>query len=394
MRASPTPAGRPSPQEAGGRLGSLFDTHGHMVLGLCRFLLRDADEAQDATQQTFLSAYRGLLGGTEPRSAAPWLAEIARNECRARIATRMREPLPLSATMESTGDDPADAADQAEQLDALKAAIAELPERQREAVVLRDFYGLSYREVAAAMTVSVPVVESLLFRARRRLGRRLGTLPRLAQGALTVPLVLRDELARSIPGFDAAAAGLGIGGGGAAAGVVAKLAALPATAKVATAGSVAAVAVGGAVSPQVIEQKPPKPSTTAAAAPATSSEQDAKPQTGSARSAESLLSQEREGRWDNRGRKRAKASAQRASIAARSAANDRDDSIAESGEPSEAEEVEVEEADAVEIEGEDAPQLSRKTRTVGAGTPEPPESEPVETETGAESDAGEDEGAE
>ena len=121
----------------------------------------------------------------------------------------MREPLPLAASVEATGHDPADAADQTELIDELKAAIAELPDRQREAVVLRDFYGLSYREVATAMTVSVPVVESLLFRARRHLNRRLGNLPRLAQGALTIPLALRDELARAIPGFDAAAAELG-----------------------------------------------------------------------------------------------------------------------------------------------------------------------------------------
>jgi RNA polymerase sigma-70 factor (ECF subfamily) len=227
-----------------------------MVLGLCRYLLRDADEADDATQQTFLSAYRGLLGGTEPRDAGRWLAEIARNECRGRLAARIREPLPLDVTLEASDFDPVDTVDQTELLNDLKRAIADLPERQREAVVLRDFYGLSYREVATAMTVSVPVVESLLFRARRR----LGTLPRLAQGALAIPLALRDELERAIPGFDSAAAGLGIAGGGAAAGgIAAKLAALPASAKIATATGVAAVAAGGAaVSPQMVE-RPAKP---------------------------------------------------------------------------------------------------------------------------------------
>ncbi len=270
MTTSSAPAGRTSSEEAGASLATLFDAHSRMVLGLCRFLLRDADEADDATQQTFLSAYQSLLSGTKPRNPAPWLAEIARNECRARIVHRMREPLPLAAATESAAYDPADAADQKQLLAELKSAISALPDRQREAIVLRDFYGLSYREVATAMTVSVPVVESLLFRARRRLHRRLRTLPRLGQGALAVPLALRDELERLIPGFDAAAAGLGITGGGVAVGgVVAKLAALPAGAKVATATTVAAVAVGGVVTPQVTDRHPPtaKPTSSVTAVP-------------------------------------------------------------------------------------------------------------------------------
>jgi DNA-directed RNA polymerase specialized sigma24 family protein len=63
------------------------------VLGLCRVLLRHRQEAEDAVQQTFLSAYRSLLNGVEPRYPAAWLATIARNECRGRIEARMREPL-------------------------------------------------------------------------------------------------------------------------------------------------------------------------------------------------------------------------------------------------------------------------------------------------------------
>jgi RNA polymerase sigma factor (sigma-70 family) len=394
MTTFPAPAGRPSTEEAGGRIAALFDSHGRMILGLSRFLLRDADEADDATQQTFLSAYRSLLSGTEPRNPAQWLAEIARNECRGRIAARMREPLPLAATVEATGHDPADAADQIELIDELKAAIAELPDRQREAVVLRDFYGLSYREVATAMTVSVPVVESLLFRARRRLDRRLGTLPRLAQGALAVPLALRDELARAIPGFDAAAASLGITGGGAAAtGVVAKLAAMPATAKVASATTVAAVAVGGAaVTPQVIDRQPkpakPAPTVTSPAAPAPPP----------ARSGSPIAQPRQDGVWDNRGRKRAKAGSQFAGSgsAQRKAAPESEEPSTE-GESSEAPEAETE-APAAETEAPDKEVEVEKEGPAAAtpSTPSPPrveratESEPPETE--AESEPAEDEG--
>jgi RNA polymerase sigma factor (sigma-70 family) len=392
MTTFPAPASRPSSDEAGGRVAALFDAHGRMILGLCRFLLRDADEADDATQQTFLSAYRSLLSGTEPRNPAQWLAEIARNECRGRIAARMREPLPLAATVEATGHDPADAADQTEVIDELKAAIAELPDRQREAVVLRDFYGLSYREVATAMTVSVPVVESLLFRARRRLDRRLGTLPRLAQGALAVPLALREELSRVIPGFDAAAASLGITGGGAAAtGVVAKLAAMPATAKVASATTVAAVAVGGAaVTPQVID-RPPRP---AKPAPTVTSPAASVP-TPSASSGSPIA--EARQKWDNRGRTRAKVGLQRAASgsAERKAAPELEEPSTES-ESSEAPEAETE-GPAAETEAPEQEVEVEVERPAAAATPSPrapqrvereTESEPRETEGDSADDAG------
>src|ERR687885_2814728 len=85
-------------REAGARLAALFEEHGRMVYGLCRVLLRDRVEAEDASQQTFLSAHASLLNGVEPRDPAAWLATIARNECRARLRGRMAAPLALVET--------------------------------------------------------------------------------------------------------------------------------------------------------------------------------------------------------------------------------------------------------------------------------------------------------
>src|SRR4029077_16466857 len=120
----------------------------------------------------------------------------------------------------------------------LRQAIAGLPQKQREAVVLRDLYGLPYTEVGAALGISLASVESLLFRARRSLRISLKTL---AGGALTVPIAVREGVAQALPA-------LGAGGGGAASGavgigIVAKLASGPATIK-AAAGLAAAVAAG------------------------------------------------------------------------------------------------------------------------------------------------------
>ena len=209
-----------------------------MVYGLCRVLMRDPGEAEDAAQQAFLSAHRGLLAGQEPREPAAWLAAIARNECRARIRKRMSEPLAVAEDRAVAANDSEYVADQRAEVRALCEALADLPQQQREAIVLREFYGLSYDEAATALGVSRASLESLIFRGRRRLQEQIRPA-RLAQGALVVPTALRDSLAEALPGFGASAAS---GGAGVTA-AVAKLASAPLAAKVAAA--TIAITAGG-----------------------------------------------------------------------------------------------------------------------------------------------------
>ena len=214
------------------RTEELYAQFGRTVSGLCRALLRDAAEAEDAMQQTFLSAHRALVNGSRPREPAAWLAAIARNECWARIRTRMCEPLPsdaLETRMPGASDPVAEALRRAD-LAALWTAIGALPPVQRDALLLREFGGLSYEELAAALAVSEPAVESLLFRARRRLRVQL----RAALAALTGASWL-EALARLVAG------------GGA-----------PAAAKVAVLGvGAAALGSGAAVVPQVFDNHHP-----------------------------------------------------------------------------------------------------------------------------------------
>ncbi len=191
-------AGRSERGAAGALVGRLFADHSRMVLGLCRLLLRDPGEAEDAAQQVFLSAYTAVLRGSPPRDEHAWLAAIARNECRARIYGRMREPLALP-DLSSDLPDPLAVAIRAADLEAIWVAISTLPRRQRRALVLREVGGLSYHELGRALGVSHSSVESLLFRARRQVRGLV---------VATTPLALRDELARLIPGFDPGSAGL------------------------------------------------------------------------------------------------------------------------------------------------------------------------------------------
>lgn len=240
---------RPSPGAAGARLGELYSGNARMIYGLCRMLLDDPTEAEDATQQVFLSAYRSLLTGTEVEKPSAWLGTIARNECRARSTALARNSIALddAVTLVSPGADEqaAGRADAAE----LYSEVAALPDKQRAAVVLRDIYGLRYDEVASALGTSRPAVEALLFRGRRRLQRRLR--PGLAAGVLVVPLSLHESLAYAVPGFASAA-----GPVGAAAGVVA----MPLLAKVAAVGAAATLAGStGVIAERYVHDSPVRP---------------------------------------------------------------------------------------------------------------------------------------
>ena len=200
------------------RVEELYTAHERLVRSICRSLLRDRTEAEDAAQQTFLSAQRALANGSAPREPAAWLATIARNECLSRVRERMREPLPVDAEPTEFGIDAHSAAVSRYEVATLREALADLPRLQREAILLREFRGLSYDEVAHAMSVTTGAVESLIFRARRTLQVKLSeALPAFS------PLAFLGRL-------------LGSGGGDIAAPVV----------KVAAIGIGAAVLAGGA----------------------------------------------------------------------------------------------------------------------------------------------------
>ena len=78
VTTSPEPfEGRLAREAARSHGAALFAEHGTLIQRICRRLLRDEFEAEDAAQQTFLSAYKALLGGAEPRDGEAWLATEA-----------------------------------------------------------------------------------------------------------------------------------------------------------------------------------------------------------------------------------------------------------------------------------------------------------------------------
>ena len=172
-------------------IGRLYEQHFRMIRALCQLLLRDPAEAEDAAQQTFLSAFGSLIGGTVPKLPAAWLATIARRECWSRSAQRSAAPVALheANAPSSMADGPLEKALRNFDLNALWTAVDALPRQQRRAFLMREFSGLSYAEVAVALGATESAIETLLVRARRQL--RDGLAPTLrASNAIASPILL------------------------------------------------------------------------------------------------------------------------------------------------------------------------------------------------------------
>ena len=198
------------------RTEALYREHRTHVAGICRLFLRDQAEAEDATQEVFLSAHRALLGGVVPREPLAWLATIARRECWARGARAGAAALRPEDVADVSNGDVENLALREAEVAALWLAIADLPGPQREALLLREIRGLSYLQLGEALAVSTPTARSLLARARQKVRLRVQDLHTAVGG---VPLV--ETLARLIAsGLNPAApaarvAALGLVAGGA-----------------------------------------------------------------------------------------------------------------------------------------------------------------------------------
>src|SRR5918992_3536931 len=154
----------------------LYRRHVHDVYRYVLAVLRNQADAEDATQATFLSAYRAFIRGEEPLKPRNWLLKIAHNECRQRFRAASRRPT------EVAWDDERGAAPGVDETvptaDEIRSALAHLSFNQRSALVMRELEGRSYAEIGGILDLSVSAVETRLFRARRALREQL-------EGALT-----------------------------------------------------------------------------------------------------------------------------------------------------------------------------------------------------------------
>jgi RNA polymerase sigma-70 factor (ECF subfamily) len=211
-------AARPASPDAHAEL--LYERLYDRVYGYCLYQLGSREEAEDAAQVTFFHALRGLRRGVVPRVETAWVFAIAKNAClerhQSRGRRRDREVLLDPAALESA---PAGEERQSEDVARLREALTRIPEQQREAVLLREWRGFSYREIAAEMGLSLAAVETLIFRARRSLVQHLTDEPetkraRLAHGFALGPLAaaLKSTFAGSAAKLAVTAAALAAAG--------------------------------------------------------------------------------------------------------------------------------------------------------------------------------------
>jgi RNA polymerase sigma-70 factor (ECF subfamily) len=147
-----------------------FLPHLPAAYNLARWLTRAGHDAEDAVQEAYLRAFRSFAGfrGGDGRA---WFLAIVRNTCLT-LLQRNRPPPTAVRFDEAVHGVPADAAPP-EDVDTLRRAMEELPPEFREAVVLRELEGMSYKEVAAVTGVPIGTVMSRLSRGRNLLRQTL-----------------------------------------------------------------------------------------------------------------------------------------------------------------------------------------------------------------------------
>lgn len=155
--------------------GDLVERHSSMVRRLTRTILRHEEDADDAAQDAFLSAWNALHRFDPRLPLGPWLGRIALNAARdLRRRRRVRTTEALPPTIATGGPGPDTDTERALLRARLREALKDLPERQRTAVVLFEVEGYSHAEIGQMLGIPEGTARSDVFHARRRLRMALG----------------------------------------------------------------------------------------------------------------------------------------------------------------------------------------------------------------------------
>ena len=154
------------------------------IYALAYGITGSVEEARDASQETFIAAYRNLQGFRGEAKVSSWLHRIAVNQCitrqrraRVRAETGIDEEAEASAGLfraKGAAGSPAHAAESRERAEAVRRAVASLPRELREVVLLKEFEDLTFQEIADALDVPLSTVKSRLYTALGQLRMRLG----------------------------------------------------------------------------------------------------------------------------------------------------------------------------------------------------------------------------
>lgn len=158
--------------------GAIFRRYHQPLYRFCLAIVGNPEDAQDALQNTMMKVLRALPGEEREIELKPWLYRIAHNES-IDLLRRRRETRQLDAEQAAPGYGLTEDAATRERLRRLLADIQELPDRQREVLVMRELAGLGFDEIGGALETSSGTVRQTLYEARLSLrqmeeGREMG----------------------------------------------------------------------------------------------------------------------------------------------------------------------------------------------------------------------------
>ncbi len=160
----------------------LVEIHQRSIIGTVAKMLGNPTDAEDIAQQVFIRVWKSAARYEPQARFTTWLFTITRNLVFNEVRRRQRKPTVSVEEREETthrvledakGSSPDDEVLRAEMEAAVDRAIEALPEKQRLAVVLRRYEEMPYEEIGAVLSMTVPAVKSLLFRARTQLKESL-----------------------------------------------------------------------------------------------------------------------------------------------------------------------------------------------------------------------------
>ena len=150
--------------------------------GVARAILRDSALADDAAQEAFVRAFKAIQRFDLKEPFYPWLYRILKNVCLTKLKKRKRTAGDFSIDaedappLEAPPNDPADSAERAELRQTIEAAMSRLSEAHREILHLSHFEHLSYKEIAACLSIPIGTVMSRLWAARKALKKVLAPM--------------------------------------------------------------------------------------------------------------------------------------------------------------------------------------------------------------------------
>ena len=155
--------------------GGLVKKYAGPATGAAYVLLRNTEDARDASQEAFVRAWRAIKRFRTGAPFYPWYAAILRNVCisRLRRKSRRREYSLSEGNADDHAENPGVLAERNERADRVWRAVLALSEAHREIVVLNHFQSMSYKEISSALSIPIGTVMSRLHSARNALREKL-----------------------------------------------------------------------------------------------------------------------------------------------------------------------------------------------------------------------------